>query len=113
MAISGRFVLLALLGLVPVLLLPGWGTVLLRLPGAGRALVPGPRPGGIRARQVTLRADLPGNVTLNGTADSVLTVGNPGGAGSAAWSGTPGSPRPGRRIRVQPLDVPAGERRRA
>ena len=29
MAISGRFVLLVLLGVVPVLLLPGWGTVLL------------------------------------------------------------------------------------
>ena len=29
MAISGRFVLLALAGLVPVMLFPGWGTVLL------------------------------------------------------------------------------------
>lgn len=29
MAISGRFVLLALAGLVPVMLYPGWGTVLL------------------------------------------------------------------------------------
>ncbi|MGF9646721.1 DUF58 domain-containing protein [Pseudarthrobacter oxydans] len=111
MAISGRFVVLVLLGLVPVLLVPGWGTVflvagcLLALAALDLALA-----GSLRHVRVVRRE--PGNVTLQGTANSVLTVWNDGGRrlrGTVrdAWQPSAGAQNP-----VQDINVPAGEGRR-
>jgi uncharacterized protein (DUF58 family) len=111
MALSGRFVLLALLGLVPVLILPGWGTVLAvvlalaALLGLDLILAASPR-----AIDVS-RAE-PGNLTLHGTAFSVLTLRNTGGRQLRAtvrdaWQPSAGAVNP-----VQDLDVPALESRR-
>jgi uncharacterized protein (DUF58 family) len=112
MAISGRFVLLVLVGAAPVLLLPGWGTVLLvagflaALAGVDLVLAASPR-------QVRIMRQEPGNVTLHATADLVLTVRNDGrrrlrGTIRDAWQPSAGASNP-----LQDLDVPAGEGRRA
>ncbi|WP_461171861.1 DUF58 domain-containing protein [Arthrobacter sp. Z1-9] len=112
MAISGRFVVLVLLGLVPVLLMPGWGTVclvagcLLALAAVDLALA-----GSLRHVRVVRRE--PGNVTLHGTANSVLTVRNDGrrrlrGTLRDAWQPSAGAQNP-----IQDIDVPAGEGRRS
>jgi len=111
MALSGRFVLLALLCLVPVLLLPGWGTVLAAvlalaaLLGLDLILAASPR-----AIDVT-RAE-PGNVTLHGTAASVLTLRNTGGRRLRATVRDAWQPSAGAVTPVQDVDVPALESRR-
>lgn len=111
MAISGRFVVLVLLGLVPVLLVPGWGTVLL---AAGcllaLAAVDLVLAGSLRHVRVVRRE--PGNVTLHGSANSVLTIRNDGrrrlrGTVRDAWQPSAGAQGP-----VQEVNVPAGEGRR-
>jgi uncharacterized protein (DUF58 family) len=111
MAISGRFVLLVLLGLLPVLLLPGWGTVLV-VAGCLLALaaVDLVLAGSLRQVQVVRRE--PGNVTLHGTAESVLAVRNGGrrrlrGTLRDAWQ-----PSAGAQKARQDINVPAGEGRR-
>ncbi|WP_209750924.1 MULTISPECIES: DUF58 domain-containing protein [unclassified Arthrobacter] len=111
MAISGRYVLLALAGLVPIMLFPDWGTVLLvclvlcavLLLDLAMAASP---------RKITLDRTLPGNVTLTGSAESVLTIGNTGSRPLRAlvrdaWQPSAGAQNPRQRV-----DVPAGERRR-
>lgn len=110
MAISGRFVLLVLVGLVPVLLVPAWGTVLAvasllaSLAGADLALAGSPRA-------VRVLRTGPGNVTLSGLAEAVLNVRNDGGRrlhGSLrdGWQPSAGAVNP-----VQDIDIPAGEGR--
>jgi uncharacterized protein (DUF58 family) len=111
MAVSGRSVLLVLLGLVPVLLLPGWGTVLatvlvLAALGAADLLLAAP------LKSVRVSRSEPGNVTLRGTADSRLTVSNDGsrrlrGSLRDGWQ-----PSAGAHNAVQEVDVPARESRR-
>ena len=111
MAISGRFVLLVLLGLVPILLLPGWGTVLavagvLAALATADLLLAGP------LKRVRVTRPAPGNVTLHGTADVQLTVRNDGnrplrGTLRDGWQPSAGAVNP-----VQRIDVPAGEGRR-
>ena len=111
MAVSGRFVLLVLLGVVPVLLLPNWGTVLLvaaaltALAAADLLLAASPR------RVRVLRSE-PGNVTLHAGVDAVLKVQSDGGRRLRgvirdAWQPSAGAQDP-----VQDIDVPAGEGRR-
>ena len=112
MALSGRFVVLALLGLVPVLLLPGWWTVLGVI--AVLAALLGLELGlaaSLRTIEVQ-RAD-PGHVALNGTAHSVLTVSNQGGRRLRGLIRDAWQPSAGAQNAVRPLDIPAGERRRA
>jgi uncharacterized protein (DUF58 family) len=63
-------------------------------------------------RKVKLDRTLPGNVTLSGSAESVLTIGNTGtrrlrAVVRDAWQPSAGAQNPRQR-----LDVPAGERRR-
>ncbi|WP_258802680.1 DUF58 domain-containing protein [Pseudarthrobacter sp. NS4] len=111
MAISGRFVLLVLLGLVPVLLLPGWGTVLgvlaiLAALAATDLLL----AGSPRAVQV-LRSE-PGNVTLNRTVDAILTIRNDGNRRLRGTLRDGWQPSAGARNPVQDIDVPAFESRR-
>lgn len=111
MAISGRFVLLVLLGLVPVLLLPGWGTVLattavLAALAAADMLLAAP------LKHVQVQRSEPGNVTLNSTTDTRLTISNNGsrrlrGTLRDAWQPSAGARNP-----VQEVDVPARESRR-
>jgi uncharacterized protein (DUF58 family) len=111
MALSGRFVLLALVGLVPVLLLPGWGSVLAVLSALAAllcldaALAASPRTVAVR------RAD-PGNVTLHGSAVSVLTVFNNGPRRLRATIRDAWQPSAGAQDPVQELQVPDGESRR-
>ncbi|MEW9870151.1 DUF58 domain-containing protein [Arthrobacter sp. HS15c] len=112
MALSGRFVVLALLGLVPVLLLPAWWTVLGVI--AVLAALLGIELGlaaSLRTIEVQ-RAD-PGHVALNGTAHSVLTVSNQGGRRLRGLIRDAWQPSAGAQNVVRPLDIPAGERRRA
>jgi uncharacterized protein (DUF58 family) len=112
MAISGRFVLLVLLGLVPVLLLPGWGTVLLVAAIlAALAAVDLVLAAPFRHVDVARRAS--GNVTLHGTADSVLTLRNDGRRRLRATLRDGWQPSAGARNPVQAIAVPAGESRRA
>jgi uncharacterized protein (DUF58 family) len=111
MAISGRFVLLALAGLVPVMLFPDWGTVLLVCLLLCAALLLDLSVAAT-LRKVKLDRTLPGNVTLSGSAESVLTIGNTGtrrlrAVVRDAWQPSAGAQNPRQR-----LDVPAGERRR-
>ena len=94
MAISGRFVLLVLLGMVPVLLLPGWGTVLLV---AGLLAALGSR--GVSQRKRTPRSyPSPGPaastaVVVASFADSVTQ-----GRNRAANGRVPGGPCRSRRV---------------
>ncbi|MDQ0677748.1 uncharacterized protein (DUF58 family) [Arthrobacter pascens] len=111
MALSGRFVLLALLGLAPVLLLPGWGTVL------GVVLVLSALLAvelGLAAslRSVDVQRSEPGNVTLHGTAVSTLTVRNNGRRRLRATVRDAWQPSAGAQNPVQEVEVPAGESRR-
>ena len=111
MAITGRFVLLALLGLVPLVVFPAWSTVL--FVGAGLLLVlvldlvlaaspaqawPGSRPAG--------------NVTLEGKADSVVTITNPTRRKLRAEVRDTWQPSAGALNPSQSMVVPPGERRR-
>lgn len=111
MALSGRFVVLALLGLLPVLLLPGWWTVLAVI--VVLAAILGLELGlAASLRAIEVQRQDPGQVTLNGVAHSILTVRNQGrrqlrGFIRDAWQPSAGAHHP-----VQPLDIPAGERRR-
>ncbi|WP_104136388.1 DUF58 domain-containing protein [Arthrobacter sp. ZGTC131] len=111
MAISGRLVLLALAGLCPVLLFPGWEAALavvlvlaaLILLDLGLAA---------SVAHVAVERSSPGNVTLAGTAESVLTVRNAGkrtlrAVVRDAWQPSAGATNP-----VQETEVPPGERRR-
>lgn len=111
MAISGRFVLLALLGLVPAVLLPGWesATAVLLLLAAAALLDLGLA---VPLRHVSVQRTNPGSVALGGSAQSVLTVANAGrralrGLLRDAWQPSAGAQNPRQR-----LLVPAGERRR-
>ncbi|MBO1266821.1 DUF58 domain-containing protein [Arthrobacter cavernae] len=111
MAITGRFVLLAFAGLVPLLLFPGWPALLLLCGGllvilvADLLLAASPRQLGLERRQ-------PGNVALTGTAESVLTISNTGRRPLHALIRDAWQPSAGAANNVQLLDVPAGERRR-
>lgn len=111
MAISGRFVLLVLLGLVPVLLLPGWGTVLATI-AALAALATVDMLLAASLKHVQVQRPEPGNVTLNSTIDTRLSISNDGsrrlrGSLRDAWQPSAGARNP-----VQDIDVPAHESRR-
>ncbi|MEE9096589.1 DUF58 domain-containing protein [Pseudarthrobacter phenanthrenivorans] len=111
MAISGRYVALVLLGLVPVLLLPGWPTVLATGALLVALLAADLLFAGSLRRVGALRAE-PENVTLNNTVDAVLTLHN-GGARAVRGTLRDGwQPSAGAQNAVQDINVPAGERRR-
>jgi uncharacterized protein (DUF58 family) len=111
MALSGRFVLLALLGLAPVLMLPGWGTVLgvLLVLAALLALELGMAAS---LRSIDVQRSEPGNVTLDRTAVSTLTVRNNGRRRLRATVRDAWQPSAGAQNPVQDVEVPAGESRR-
>ncbi|WP_159707551.1 DUF58 domain-containing protein [Arthrobacter sp. 18067] len=111
MAITGRFVLLTLAGLVPLVLLPAWSTVLFTGVGLLMVLVLDVLLAASPAK-LALDRQQPGNVTLEGRADSVVTLTNPTRRKLRAevrdgWQPSAGAVNP-----VQPLVVPPGERRR-
>jgi uncharacterized protein (DUF58 family) len=111
MAISGRFVLLVLLGVVPVLVLPGWGTVLL-VAGLLTVLAAVDLLAAAPLRTVSVQRTEPGNVTLHAAVDAGLKVRNDGGRRLRgvlrdAWQPSAGAENP-----VQDVEVPAGEGRR-
>lgn len=103
--------LLALAGLCPVLFFPGWEAALaVVLVLAALVLL----DLGLAASlaHVAVERSAPGNVTLAGTAESVLTVHNTGkralrGVVRDAWQPSAGAVNP-----VQESEVPPGERRR-
>jgi uncharacterized protein (DUF58 family) len=111
MAISGRFVAVVLLGLVPVLLFPGWLTMLATAAVLVALLVVDLLFAGSLRRITVVRAE-PENVTLSKTVDAVLTVSNGGtrslrGSLRDGWQPSAGAQNP-----VQDVDVPSGESRR-
>ena len=112
MAISGRYVLLVLVGLVPVLLAPGWGTVLAVL-GVLAALAAADLVLGGSLRSVQVQRSEPGNVALNGTIDARLTVRNDGNRRLRGTLRDGWQPSAGARNPVQDIDIPAHESRRA
>lgn len=111
MAITGRFVLLALLGLVPLVVFPAWSTVL--LVGLGLLLLlvldlivaVSPAKLGLERRP-------PGNVTLEGQVESVVMVSNPTRRTLRAHLRDAWQPSAGAINPVQSITVPSGERRR-
>jgi uncharacterized protein (DUF58 family) len=111
MALSGRFVMLALLGLAPVLLLPGWWTVLAVVLALAALLA---LELGLAAslRGIDIQRSEPGNVALNSPAESVLTVRNDGRRRLRATIRDAWQPSAGAQNAVQEVDVPAGESRR-
>ncbi|MFE4197793.1 DUF58 domain-containing protein [Paenarthrobacter sp. NPDC056912] len=111
MAITGRFVLLAFAALVPIVLFPVWSTILVIVTGLLLVLVLDLVVAASPARLVLDRQQ-PGNVTLEGSVDSVLTVTNSTGRTLRAeirdaWQPSAGAANP-----AQTLLVPPGERRR-
>lgn len=111
MAVSGRFVAVVLLGLVPVLLFPGWPAILtttaVLVAMLGTDLLFAGSPGRVAA----VRAE-PQNVTLNNAVEAALTLHNGGtrrlrGSLKDGWQPSAGAQDP-----VQDIDVPAGESRR-
>jgi uncharacterized protein (DUF58 family) len=110
-AITGRFVLLALLGLVPLVVFPAWTTVLFVAVGLLLLLVADLVLAASPAR-LALERRQPGNVTLEGETDSVVTVTNGTRRKLRAevrdtWQPSAGAVNPS-----QSLVVPSGERRR-
>ena len=111
MAVSGRFVALVLLGLVPELLSPGWLTVLATI-AVLLALLAADLLFAASLRRIDITRAEPENVTLNKSVDAVLTVRNNGtrtlrGSLRDGWQPSAGAQNP-----IQDIDVPAGEGRR-
>lgn len=111
MAISGRLVALVLLGLVPVLLVPGWLTVLVTV-ALLAALLAADLLFAASLRQINVARAEPENVTLDNAVDAMLTVRNDGtralrGSLRDGWQPSAGAQNP-----VQDVDVPSGESRR-
>jgi uncharacterized protein (DUF58 family) len=111
MALSGRFVMLALLGLAPVLLLPGWWTVLAVVLALAALLA---LELGLAAslRGIDIQRSEPGNVALNSPAISGLTVRNNGRRRLRATIRDAWQPSAGAQNAVQEVEVPSGESRR-
>lgn len=103
--------MLALLGLAPVLLLPGWWTVTAVVLALAALLA---LELGLAAslRGIDLQRSEPGNVALNSPAVSVLTVRNNGRRRLRATIRDAWQPSAGAQDPVQEVDVPAGESRR-
>jgi uncharacterized protein (DUF58 family) len=111
MALTGRFVLLALAGLIPLVLAPVWATLLwvfgllLAVLCVDLLLAASPKRVAVERRQ-------PGNVTLNNEAETLLTITNHSGRTLRAlvkdgWQPSAGALDPVRRV-----VVPVEERRR-
>ncbi|WP_144659781.1 DUF58 domain-containing protein [Paenarthrobacter nicotinovorans] len=111
MAITGRFVVLALAGLVPLVVFPVWLTVLLVCVVLLLALVLDLVLAASPAKLLVERQQ-PGNVTLSGTAESVVTVNNATGRKLTAIIRDAWQPSAGATNAVQRMTVPSGERRR-
>ncbi|MHC6230386.1 DUF58 domain-containing protein [Arthrobacter sp. MMS24-T111] len=111
MAISGRFVALVLLGVVPVLLLPGWLTVLATV-SVLTALACAELVFAGSLRKISVVRPAPEIVTLNGQTDAVFTVRNDGSRALRGTARDGWQPSAGARNPVQDIDVPAGESRR-
>ncbi|MDD7835273.1 DUF58 domain-containing protein [Paenarthrobacter sp. AB444] len=111
MAITGRFVVFALAGLVPLVVFPVWLTVLLVCVVLLLALVLDLVLAASPAKLLVERQQ-PGNVTLSGTAESVVTVNNATGRKLTAIIRDAWQPSAGATNAVQRMTVPSGERRR-
>ena len=111
MAITGRFVFLALLGLVPLVVFPAWSTVLFVAVGLLLLLVADLVVAASPAR-LALERRQPGNVTLEGETDSVVTVTNGTRRKLRAEVRDTWQPSAGAVNAAQSLVVPSGERRR-
>ena len=111
MAISGRTVLIGLLGVVVVGLVPGWGAFGAWLGGVGLVVAADALLAG-SPRQVRIARRVGGGVRLGEQATSELLLTNVGrravrGVVRDAWQ-----PSAGALVTRHPLDLPPGERRR-
>ncbi len=111
MAITGRFVVLALAGLIPLVLFPAWSTVLFVTVGLLLLLVLDLLLAASPAR-LGLDRQHPGNVTLEGQVETVVTVANPTRRTLRAKVRDAWQPSAGAVANEQALVVPPGERRR-
>lgn len=111
MAITGRLVLVALLGVPTVVLFPHWLTILawimllILLAGVDMALA-------ASVRKVGLTRQLPDSVRLSENCVSTLTVANHGSRRLRGLVRDGWQPSAGARNPSQALTIPAGERRR-
>jgi len=110
MALTGRFILLALAGVLPLLLFPSgltvlwWLLLLAAVLGADLLLAASPR-------RVQVRRTTPANVRLGQECTSVLELANTGGRTLRARIRDGWQPSAGAADPVQQLSIPAGERR--
>ncbi|MFJ6454710.1 DUF58 domain-containing protein [Paenarthrobacter sp. NPDC091669] len=111
MAITGRFVVLAVAGLIPLVLFPAWSTVLFVTVGLLLLLVLDLLLAASPAR-LGLDRQHPGNVTLEGQVETVVTVANPTRRTLRAKVRDAWQPSAGAVANEQSLVVPPGERRR-
>ncbi|WP_369744707.1 DUF58 domain-containing protein [Paenarthrobacter sp. AMU7] len=111
MAITGRFVVVALAGLIPLVLFPTWSTVLFVTVGLLLLLVLDLLLAASPAR-LGLERQHPGNVTLQGQVETVVTVANPTRRTLRAKVRDAWQPSAGAIDNVQSVVVPPGERRR-
>lgn len=111
MALTGRAALLSLLGVVPVVAVPGW-TALLAWLGFVLLVVTVDVMAAGSPRSLRLRRDVPGSVRQGAPAQAALSLTNEGrrrvrGVVRDAWPPSAGATQQRHRV-----DVPPGERRR-
>ncbi|MFK0038932.1 DUF58 domain-containing protein [Paenarthrobacter sp. NPDC090517] len=111
MAITGRFVLLALLSLAPLVVFPAWSTVLFVALGLLLLLVMDLVSAASPAK-LALERTQPGNVTLEGKVDTDVTITNGTRRKLRAEVKDTWQPSAGALNSSQSLVVPSGERRR-
>jgi uncharacterized protein (DUF58 family) len=97
--LTGRAAALALLGVIPVALAPGWTSLL------GWAAV-------LLVVTLVVRREPVASVRLGQPAESALLIGNPGGRRVRGLLRDAWQPSAGVLVTRQPLDLPAGQRRR-
>lgn len=111
MAITGRFVLLALLGLAPLVLFPSWTTVLMIVGVLLLVVVIDLLLAASPAKVGLTRQPLE-SVTLEHQVDSVVTITNASGRTLRAVVRDAWQPSAGARASTHRLVIPPGERRR-
>jgi uncharacterized protein (DUF58 family) len=109
-ALSGRFVVLLALGVVPIIVvgdawtLFAWAALVMLLTALDLALAASPRA-------VRVARDLPARVRLGETVRADLRLTNPGRRRLRGWARDAWEPSAGAAQTRHPIDLPAGERR--
>jgi uncharacterized protein (DUF58 family) len=110
-SLTGRAAVLALLGVLPVALAPGWSSLLGWLLVLGLAIGLDLALAG-SARGLTVHREPVPTVRLGESVESTLVIANPGGRRVRGVLRDAWQPSAGAVAARQPLDLPAGQRRR-